>query len=246
MAASAEPYSVAARKLAGAEPEPASDGAPVREIVARAESTLAAASARLELRVDNDIVRPEGPGPRRPGPIGRVARRAAKAAWERFAPGVPARFVRDAFTHLVGEGFVEPAAGRYMIDFGGYAQMSVDGERFGGAPGQPLQARHRIRRPPQPDDPLELLRQLHGVTGARPAGDETLRGTPCHRAVVRTGRAELTVWTDDEHIRQIQIEEHSRGERASVTQTRTVELWDIGVPVDSPDWSRLPSLRPLS
>jgi hypothetical protein len=241
MAASGEPYSVAARDLGGT--APASDAATVREVIGRANSTLAAPSARIELRLENDIVRPERPARRPPGPAGRLARRFAKVAWDRIAPGVDAAFLREAFTHQVGEGFVLPTAGRYLIDFGGYAQMCIDGERFGGASGHRLEARNRERRAPQPDDPLELLKQLQGVTDARHIGGETLRGTPCRTAAVRTGSAELTVWTDDEHIRQVQMQEHASSEYSSVTQTRTLELWDFGVPVDSLDWSRLPDFR---
>jgi hypothetical protein len=218
--------------------------ATVQEIIDRANSTLAAPSARIELRIDRDIVRAEPPSRRPPGPVGRLAAKAARAAWQRVAPGVDAAFLRDRLAHMAGEGFLEPAAGRYQIDFGGYAQMCFDGKRFGGASGRPLQARHRERGAPQPDDPLELLRQLQGATDARHVGDETLRGTPCRVAAVSTGQGELTVWTDDEHIRQVQMEEHASGNYSSVTQRRTLELWDFGVPVDLLDWSRLPSFRP--
>jgi hypothetical protein len=241
MAASGEPYSVAARNLGGT--APASDAATVREVIDRANSTLAAPSARIELRMENDIVRPERSPRRPPGPVGRLARRFAEVAWDRVAPGIDAAFLREAFTHQVGEGFVAPAAGRYQVDFGSYAQMCIDGERFGGASGHRLEARNRQRRAPLPDDPLELLRRLQSVTDAWHVGDETLRGTPCRTATVRTGSAELTVWTDDEHIRQIQMEEHASSEYSSITRTRTVELWDFGVPVDSLDWSRLPDFR---
>ena len=47
MAASGEPYSVAARKLAGQGP---ADDADRREVIARAQATLAAATARVEIR----------------------------------------------------------------------------------------------------------------------------------------------------------------------------------------------------
>src|SRR5207248_7726587 len=80
----------------------------VREVIARANSTLAAPSARIEFRVDTDIVRPEPPERQerpRPGPVGRLARRAAKAAWDRIAPGMDVADLREKFTHQVGEGF---------------------------------------------------------------------------------------------------------------------------------------------
>ncbi len=245
MAASGEPYSVAARKLAA----PASPGGapPVREVIARAESTLAAPSARIEFRADTQIVRAERQERRRPGPAGRLAMLAARAAWDRIAPGVNAARLRDAFLHQAGEGFVEPAAGRYLIDYGGYAEMCIDGRHFGGPSGHPLQARHRNNRPPkQAHDPLGLLRLLLGAAEAQHAGDEMLRGTLCRMIVVTAGEAELTVWIDDEHIRRIQVEDHAANGRSSVSKILTLELWDFGVPVDSLDWSRLPSIRPLA
>lgn len=240
MAASGEPYSVAARKLAA--PESASDAVLVREIIARANTTLAAPSARIEFRTDMDIVER-----RRPGLIGRMVRSAARAAWERLAPDMDAA---DLLHHR-GEGFLEPAAGRYQVDFGGYAVMFFEGKEFGGKSGHPLQARNlHPRALEKPDHPLRLLGLLQGVTSARHVGDETLRGTPCRTTVVRSGPAELTVWIDDKNIRQIQTEERGSDEDASVTMRRpsvtirrTVELWDFGVSVDKLDWSRLPSLR---
>jgi hypothetical protein len=244
MAASGEPYSVAARRVA----TPASPGGapPVREVIARAESTLAAPSARIEFRVDTHIVRPERQAQRRPGPAGRLARLAARAAWDRIVPGVDATRLRDAFFHQAGEGFAEPAAGRYLIDYGGYAEMYIDGRHFGGPSGDPLQARHRKHRPPkQAHDPLGLLRLLLGPADAHRADDEMLRGTLCRTIFVRAGEAELIVWIDDEHIRRIQAEDRAANGRSSVSKILTLELWDFGVPVDSLDWSRLPSIRPL-
>jgi hypothetical protein len=54
MAASGEPYSVAARKLGSTE---AADEAAARdEVIARAEATLAASSARFEVRKEVTVV----------------------------------------------------------------------------------------------------------------------------------------------------------------------------------------------
>jgi hypothetical protein len=242
MAASGEPYSVAARKLAAA--GPADDAAFVGEIIARAERTLAEPSSRIEFRVEWDFVRREPPQARLPGPVGRLARLAARAAWDRIAPGVDAAALRDMFTNNVGEGFLEPAVGRYQLDYGGYAAMCVDGKRFGGRSGTPLQPRHRQRRPPTGlNEPLGMLRALLEVTDARHIGDEAVRGTECRAVAVTAGSAELTVWVDDEHVRRVRSEEHSSRPDFSLSTITTLELWDFGVPVDSLDWSRLPSLR---
>jgi len=145
-----------------------------------------------------------------------------------------------AFAHPVAVGFIEPAASRYLIDYGRYATMYLDGKQFGGQPGTPLEARHQDRHAAEADTPLGLLRLPRGATGARQTGVETLRGTPCRVVAVTAGPAELTVWIDDEHIRQVRHE----GRAETIARTTTLELWDFGVPVDSLDWSRLPSLRP--
>jgi len=138
LAASREPDSDADRELTAA--QPAGNVLVVGDVISHANSTLAAASARIEFRLDTGIVRQERPGRRRPGPIATLARLGAKAAWERVAPRVDLARLRDTFTHQAGEGFLEPAAGRYMIDYGGYAEMLIGGRHFGGPPGGSLRA----------------------------------------------------------------------------------------------------------
>jgi hypothetical protein len=245
MTARGESYSVAARKLGSREPgsrEPGPDPAAGREIIARAARTLAAPSARIEYRIDREFVRSEQSARRPPGPVGRLVRLAAKAAWQRLSPEMDLAEAREGFMHYVSEGFIEPAAGRYQIDAGHYATVYVDGQEFGGRSGQPLGPRYRHRRE-YPDGPLRLLGLLQATTGAWPAVDESLRGTPCRKLAVRAGSTELTVWIDDEYIRQIQLAEHASNEHSSTSETRTTELWDFGVPVSSLDWSRLPTFR---
>jgi hypothetical protein len=277
MAATGEPYSVAARALDSAEPgaqepgaaepratgpaddervaaefvaaEPTADppGA-LAELIACAARTLTAPSARVEIRSDADLGRqPERAQRRRPGLVGRLAGRAAQGILGRVAPEVgPAemRELREAFLHQFGAGFVEPAAGRYLIDFGGWSQVLTGGRRFSGRSGEPLGPRYenrpgRSRR----DDPLDLLRRLQAATAARWAGEETVRCTRCRVVAATAGRDQFTVWIDDERIHRFQTVERGSGRSALVTKTETVELWDFGVPVDSLDWSRLPSFR---
>ena len=220
MAATGEPYTVAARNLGvgslGVSGPPGAAQDAVRDVIACANRTLTAASARIEARSDADL--PQGrewQGRRRPGLIGRLARFAGRAALERVAPGTDPADLLEAFLHQVGEGFVEPAAGRYLIDFGGYAQMLVDGRRFGGRSGAPLGPRHESRGKRRLDDPFDLLRLAQNVTDARYAGAETVRGTPCRLVVATAGLAELTVWIDDQHVRRIQTVE-----RASAASSR--------------------------
>jgi hypothetical protein len=249
MAASGEPYSVAARNLTAASlgaTDPPSDPAAVREIIACANRTLAAPSARIEFRIDWESARAARQEPRRrPGPLGRLARLAARTALQRIAPGMEAAEVRDAFAHQVGAGFLEPGAGRYLIDYGAYAEMCVDGKHFGGLSGASLEGRRPQRSGPwrQSQDPVGLLRLLQGVTDARYADGGTVHGTPCRTVAVRAGSAGLTVWIDDEHIRRVQSAERAPGASPDGTKRLTLELWEFGVPVGSLDWSRLPSFR---
>jgi hypothetical protein len=246
MAVSGEAYSVASRKLDVS--PPARDTA-VRDVMARANATLAAPSARFEYRRETDVPVRERREQPRPGPVGRLARRAAKSLWERVSPEVDAaqlgEMFREAFLHTVGVGLLEPAADRYQVDYGAYAQMYFDGQLWGGPPGAPLRANNRDRRPGQVSDPLRLLRVLRAARQARYRDEETLRGTPCRVVAVRAGSAAFTVWIDDEHVRQIQSEWHRQGSRhgGPAKTTETFELWDFGVPADSLDWSHLPSFR---
>jgi hypothetical protein len=266
MAAVGEPYSVAARALDTAEPaapepaagEPAADArsaadaervpdpaGALAEVIACASRTLTATSARIQIRADTDL----GPVPeraqrRRPGLMGRLAGRTAKGVWGRIAPETDVAEMREMLLHQYATGFLEPAADRYLIDYGGWSQVLIDGRRFSGLSGEPLGPRYenrpgRSRR----DDPLDVLRRLHGATAARWAGAETVRSTPCRVVATTAGQAEFTVWIDDERIRRFQSVERGSGRSGTATKTETVELWDFGVPVDSLDWSRLPNFR---
>jgi hypothetical protein len=205
MATSGEPYSVAARKLAA--PGPASESEVVRAVTARAENTLAAPTARIEIRLYLDgIWSPRGE--RRPALLARLAGSAVKAAWEGAISAKARTRLRDAFTRFAAAGIIEPAAGRYQLSGANpWAQYG--------------------------DDPLDWLRRLHSVSQAEYAGDETLRGTPCRKLAASDGILEFSVWIDEEHIRQVQTVQPAGDEPG--TMTKTVELWDFGVPARSPD-----------
>jgi hypothetical protein len=255
MAATGEPYTVAARALAAeptaatAAPEPARSEPPAEalaEVIACAGRTLAASSARMQIRTDTDLGRiPERvPRRRRPGRVGRLAERAARRVLGRVAPEMDAAEIREQFLHQFGAGFVEPAAERYLVDFGGYAQVLVDGRRFGGLSGAPLGPRyelrpHRYRR----DDPLDALRKLQRATAARWAGTEQVRWTDCRVVTATVDDSEFTAWLDGQRIQRFQTVERGSGRSALATRTETVDLWDFGVPVDELDWSRLPAFR---
>jgi hypothetical protein len=271
MAATGEPYSAAARGLdaagaagadaagadaAGADTASASADAASTDspalaavVIARANATLAAPRARIEVRVDRDIDWSRArPRPRVPRPVARLARFAAEAAWKRVSPEMDlasaGEELKRNFRHSAGEGFVEPAADRYQLDFGGYAQMHFDGGYYGGASGRPLRANNHQKPPDNPQqEPLDLLRRLRDATDARPVGHETVRGTPCRVVAVQAGSLELTVWTDDEHVRRVQSEWKVLGDRANGSILRTLELWDFGAEDSPADWTRLPDFR---
>jgi hypothetical protein len=265
MAATGEPYSVAARKLDAAGADTVSAGAAsaetssaetasadgpalTAEVIARANATLAAPRARIEVRVDRDIDWSRARRPRVPRPVARLARFAAEAAWKRISPEMDlasaGEELKRNFRHLAGEGFVEPAAGRYQLDFGGYAEMHFGGEYYGGLSGRPLRANHHQKPPGDPgQEPLDVLRRLRDATDARPAGLETVRGTPCRVVAVQAGSLELTVWTDDEHVRRVQSQWNVLGDRANGSILRTLELWDFGTEDSPADWTRLPDFR---
>jgi hypothetical protein len=165
--------------------------------------------------------------------------------WKRVSPEMDFASARQEFRHRlehsVGEGFVEPAAGRYQIDFGYYAIMRFNGQHYSGASGMPLQGRHRSKA--QQDEPLELLARLRGATDARDVGDETVRGVPCRAVTVSAGAGEYTVCVDEEHIRRVRSKESGPGERPGASITRTLDLWDFGVQDSPADWTHLPSFR---
>ena len=272
MAATGEPYSVAARALdaaeaaaepmaaepmaaepaaarpAAAEPASDSDGA-LTELIACASRTLAAESARIEIRADTDLGRDPVPARgrplrSRPGLLGRLTRRAARAALGRVAPHSDIAEMREMWLHQFGAGFVAPAARRYLIDFGGFAQARVDGKRYSGLSGEPLGPRYENQlKPTRRGDPLHALGRLQRATAARWAGTERVRWTTCRVAKATVGADEFTVWLDGQRVQRFQTVERGSGQYASATRTETVELWDFGVPVDELDWTRLPTFR---
>ena len=242
MAAGAEPYSVAARKAGrtGA----ANEAAARDEVITRAGATLAASSARFEVR--KEVTAGPATAPARDryrhGPFRRLADGAARTAWDHMVPEQARTRLRTAGPGMA-RGIIEPSAGRF-------ARHQVEWD-----PGM-LALTMFISRPQQGrdsvpnahvenEDPLELLTRLRSVTAARYAGDETVRQTRCRKIAVTVSgtTAGYTVWVDNEHVRQIRAVMPAT-QRAVVTMlvttTVTTQLWDFGVPADSVDWPPLP------
>lgn len=259
MAASGEPYSVAARHLAGpgaAEPPIAA------KVAACAGATAGEPGARMGIRVVIGLPWVETaqtpPGQRRGGVQG-LARRLLGA------------LVHQG-THISGEGFAEPAARRYMIDGGGLGGFVC-------REGMVEQGRHgrRLGRPRgEPEQFIVMhwlwpLWALAGTVTARVDGTEAVRGVPCQRLIAETdlaralaaggngwpssfrpgagapATAALAVWIDDRHVRRVRFTQSPTGEvspepadRADRASTVDVELWDFGASAAPLDWSRFP------
>jgi hypothetical protein len=238
MTVSGESYSVAARKLAG-EAGPG-DVTAISLLADRVNVTLAAPSARVQIRGETDI------GTSR-DPRKRLARFIGDAVVKRMVPGMP-----SFYDGVRQEGFVEPAAGRFQVYWGGgYTTISIDGQQFFGRPGELVKDHPAPGDDSGVDEFLGGLGELRGATGARFSGEDVVRDAPCRVIAVEIGSRELTVWVDDVHIRRVREEhvESSAWLRAlwgSVWAQGTVELWDFGIDTAALDWSRFPDSRPLS
>jgi hypothetical protein len=167
-----------------------------------------------------------------------------------------------AFGQMLGEGFAEPARGRYMIDFGSVAKLYAGGKTFRGRSGRSVEAVHPLRGGHRVGEVLWLLQLLPGTVDASPDGTEMIRGTACRRLAVHVDleRASAasgeglrpppverfeelralsaTVWIDGQHVRRVRFEGGP-----PVRQRATLDLWEFGVPVGQLDWSRLPTFR---
>jgi hypothetical protein len=247
-------------------PELASGVAAAREIVACAERTLAAPSARIQLHKELRFPPRERLWPRGlPGVMRRVAGGTAKllgtAWWKYHDHRLKATGGLKSGYHL-GVGIAEPAQGRYMIDYGLWAELHADGKTVRGRSGRALQAL-RNSRWERPEEVLWLVRLLPGTTDAALEGTDTLHGTLCQRlaAHVDLARASaasgaglrpplverfedlsalpVTVWIDGQHVRRIRSEH----DLALEFITTTLDLWEFGVPAGDLDWSRLPTFR---
>jgi hypothetical protein len=229
---------------------------PADEVLACAERTLNAASARVQLCQQLELPLPHGDSARRGGllrPLVRLAARLARKAFERMWERWPGEMCSD--------GFIEPSRRRSMTQMGNWAELRKEGERWKGRPGRPLAGLEA-----SPDrgsgvgvDLWWLLDALRGVTEAGAKGEEQVRGSPCRRLSARVDLARasaaapeglppplvdrfeellalpLDVWIDGSHVRRVRYEGRAHGKGAL-----TLELWEFGVGTDGLDWSRLP------
>jgi len=256
MAASGEPYSVAARHLAGSG---AAGGSMAAKVAACARATLDEPGARMGIRLVTELPwaeTAEAPRDQRRGGAQGLARRLLGTLLHNG-------------THVAGEGFAEPAARRYMTDCG----------RVGGfvcREGAVDQGRHGWRVPPprRQSDQVTVMHwlwplwALTGTATARTVGTETVRGIACQQLIVEAdlGRAleaggqgwpasfgpgpeasttaAMAVWIDEQRVRRVRFSQSARGEvspePADRVSTVEVELWDFGTSVAHLDWLRFP------
>jgi len=186
-------------------------------------------------------------------PIGKLAKHTVKTGWRLSTHGF-------SFAHLAAEGFIEPVATRYMVDFGSYAELFADGRLFSGRSGRALSTLKPWCERPMMPDPWWMLAVLRGVAKADPEEPEAVAGTQCERYSIRVDLARasaaspsglyapsaehfedlselpLTVWHDRDRIYRVRYAELP-------SSTITLELWDFGVSTATLDWTHLPAFN---
>jgi hypothetical protein len=237
-------------------------GSDLDAVRACVERTLAAASARVRYRYDLEL-----PGVTE---YDRQQARGLRGLWRR---GVGGFF--NLLMHHTAQGFAEPAAGRYLVEYqSAYAELFAEGRLYRGRPGKPLTA----LTPNQPGDadvdrnlfwPLWVLA---GATGARFEGSETPGRQYVVQADLDRASAALnltgdwpvrfvkdplpphtptfTVWTDDRYVRRIRFAKLDgndiRADLEGYGALTQLDLWDYGVSTAHLDWSRLPDVEAIS
>ncbi len=231
---------------------------PAGAVLACVARSLAAASAKVKWREDWDFASLAPVGRRRRSggvlaPVLHVGGRLVKATWKRAMHRLQAG-------HLVGEGVLEPASGRYMIGSDSFAQLYDGKQVFTGRPGRALATLEPFPPVIRRADVLWTLRVLSGITDAEVDGEDVLRGTTCTRMSVHIDLAKAsgasaeglrspavdrfeqllalpaTVWIDGEYVRRVAIQ-------GVESRDVSLELWDYGVATDDLDWARLPTFE---
>jgi hypothetical protein len=226
MAASGEPYSVAARKLT--DDAESGDAAAVSLLRDRIDATLAAPNARIQMRLETNL------GTRK-DMRAKLARFITDSVVKRMVPGM-----EISAGGRQGEGFIEPPADRYQIYWGGYATVVTGGRQFFGRPGEPVEEHPTSDSDAGEDSLLEPLEDMRGAASARFSGEDVVRGTPCQVITAVTNSREFTVWVDDIYIRRISAKTARPSLWGTFRAEVTLELWDFGVATEALDWSRFP------
>jgi hypothetical protein len=212
-------------------------------VAAAYERTIAATIARVEVCFDATWAMPARSRRRQGGLLGPAISVVSRSLL---------KHVSQKFAHLRAEGVLDLQRRRYMLDYGGYVRLGTDGKEWAGLPGAAISS-HSAEEPSSPT-PLWLIDVLAGVTAATTVGNDIVRGTPCThlRVTVDLGRASkltpgavavpsvdrfedvlalpIEVWVDDQHIRRVRFSQEMRID--------TLELWDVGSPLEGLDWTR--------
>jgi hypothetical protein len=158
--------------------------------------------------------------------------------------------VEAATASMAGEGVIDFAERRYMVNWGSYAEVYRDGELRGGREGRSL-ASLSVHQPASPT-PFLVLDLLAAVTDSHDLGPDDVRESACRHLVIELGRTRLPltfpsrwsedldrmrpeVWISDGSLRRVEVVAEGR--------SHALELWDLGTDVDVLDWTRLPELH---
>lgn len=216
------------------------------------DRTTATGTARITCATDHNWAVPEMPAQPRRGPVQRAIRGAGKAAGK----GLWRVVTRGAdFRHQSAEGIIDFTGRRFMIDYGSYAVLQVDGQQWSGRSGRPLSTLPASAS--RVGSPLWLIDLLGGLTDAVDQGSEEIEGNTWRHWTVTADLAaasavlphgmpspasnrfedlhqqSLGVWADATHLRRIRFVDDTRSE--------TVTFSDFGSELEDLDWDRLPT-----
>jgi len=226
-------------------------------ILTALEQAQAAGSARISWSTDASWTFPVGPARER-GPVSTAALGVGKAAGKAIGGGLVKLLSRghDPW-HLTGEGVLDLAGRRFMVDYNSYAVLQVGAEEWSGRSGRPLDT--LSASPSHIPSPLWLVDLLTGIESAEDHGTEEVDGQAWRHLLATVSLAEASarrpqgmaspareryeellalpveVWLQDGHLRRVRFVAEQR--------TDTVTFTDFGVPVDGLDWGRLPASR---
>lgn len=230
-----------------------------QHVVDCAERTLAVRGVKIDWCDESNV---ESPPPdirwrrRRGGLVPLIG----KLLWKAIKAGFKLALRDVNFGPLAAKGVLDPATGRFMIDFGSFATIYDGQNTYGGRSGRSLSTLHPFQTPLRSHELMWLLRMLRGTTDATKEGEDSLHGTSCMRFAVHVDLEQastasggglhvpavdrfeelraipMTVWTDGEHIRRVRLTEIE-------PRKMTLELWDYGLSLDEYNWKRLPTFK---
>jgi len=154
-----------------------------QHVVECAQRTLAARGVKIDWRDESNFEFPPTTARwrRRKGGLLPLM---GKLLWKTIKSGFKLAVHDVKFGALAAKGVLDPATGRFMIDFGSFAQV-YDGENtYGGRSGRPIATLNPFRTPGRSHEVMWLLRMLGGTTDATKEGADVLHGRSCVRFAV--------------------------------------------------------------